>query len=301
MELRHLRYFVAVAEEGHFGRAAERLHIVQPALSMQIKALEEELGGPLFVRTSRMVTLTAAGSALLIEARRTLEQAERARATVTKSLRGDLGSVRIGFAGNAVFSGQLTADLHRFHRAHPTAQLEVVEVPPQAQVESLLAGRIDVAYCPDHGGGLISPALNVAQIGEWPLLAAMATDHPLTSRVHIGLSDIAAEPLIVYSADESNDMLNVLRAEFGREPVIAHRASNTLSVVALAAAGLGVALVPASLADIAMPGITYRHVMHPELSARLVRISRRDETTGAVLAYLALADTPPNESAWEED
>ncbi|MBB5192392.1 DNA-binding transcriptional LysR family regulator [Silvimonas terrae] len=300
MELRHLRYFVAVAEEGHFGRAAERLHIVQPALSMQIKALEEELGGPLFVRTSRKVTLTTAGSALLTEARRTLEQAERARAVVADSLSGDVGSVRIGFAGNAVFSGQLTADLHRFHRAHPKAQLEVAEVSPQLQMAALLEGRIDIAYCPDHGG-LAAPGLDMVLIGEWPLLAAMATDHPLTGRVHIGLSDIAAEPLIVYSAEDSDHTLDVLRAEFGREPVIAHRASNTLSVVALAAAGLGVALVPASLADIAMPGITYRHIMHPDLAARLVRINRQDETTGAVLAYLALADAPADEQDGEED
>lgn len=300
MELRHLRYFVAVAEEGHFGRAAERLHIVQPALSMQIKALEEELGGPLFVRTSRKVTLTAAGTALLVEARRTLEQAERARDIVASMVSGSIGTVRIGFAGNAVFSGQLTTDLHRFHRTHPRAQLEVVEVPPQQQVAALLEGRIDIAYCPDHGE-LALPGLNVELVGEWPLLAAMAVDHPLTSRVHIGLSDIAAEPLIVYSAEESNDALNVLRAEFGREPFIAHRASNTLSVVALAAAGLGVALVPASLADIAMPGITYRHIMHPDLSARLARISRQDETTGAVLAYLALAAAPADQMQWDED
>jgi DNA-binding transcriptional LysR family regulator len=300
MELRHLRYFVSVAEEGHFGRAAERLHIVQPALSMQIKALEEELGGPLFVRTSRKVTLTAAGSALLIEARRTLDQAERARDIVASMVSGNIGTVRIGFAGNAVFSGQLTADLHRFHRAHPRAELVVVEVPPQQQVAALQEGRIDIAYCPDHGG-LTAPGLNVELIGEWPLLAAMAVDHPLTSRVHIGLSDIAAEPLIVYSAEDSDDTLNVLRAEFGREPIIAHRASNTLSVVALAAAGLGVALVPASLADIAMPGITYRHIMHPDLCARLVRISRKDETTGAVLAYLALAAAPADDMEWDED
>ncbi|GGP23698.1 LysR substrate-binding domain-containing protein [Silvimonas iriomotensis] len=292
MDLRQLRYFLAVAEEAHFGRAAERLHIVQPALSMQIKALEDELGGPLFVRTSRKVELTAAGEVLLIEARRTLEQAERARVAVQDSLSGQLGTVRIGFAGNAVFSGQLVTDLHRFHRAYPHAGLEVVEVPPQEQLDALLAGRIDVAYCPDHGG-LATPGLDVVQVGEWPLLAAMATDHPLTSRVHIGLSDIAAQPLIIYSAQEDSDgVLDVLRAEFGREPVIAHRASNTLSVVALAAAGLGVALVPASLAEIAMPGMTYRAIMHPALSASLVRINRSDETTGAVRAYLALADTP---------
>jgi DNA-binding transcriptional LysR family regulator len=102
VDLRHLRYFVAVAEEKHFGRAAQRLHIVQPALSMQIRSLEEEIGGALFVRTSRNVELTQAGSLLLVEARRTLAQAERTKDIVQRSLRGETGTVRVGFAGNAV-------------------------------------------------------------------------------------------------------------------------------------------------------------------------------------------------------
>ena len=106
MDLRHLRYFLAVAQEGHFGRAAEKLNIVPPALSMQIKALEEELGGPLFIRTSRKVELTEAGKLLQTEAQRTLEQAEHARLTVQRSMRGETGLVRVGFAGNAVFSGK---------------------------------------------------------------------------------------------------------------------------------------------------------------------------------------------------
>lgn len=114
MDLRHLRYFLAVAQEGHFARAAERLNIVPPALSMQIRALEEELGGPLFVRTSRKVELTEAGRILQIEAQRTLEQAAFARETVQRSIRGETGCVRVGFAGNAVFSGKLTNDLRAF-------------------------------------------------------------------------------------------------------------------------------------------------------------------------------------------
>src|SRR5579871_2599117 len=115
MDLRHLRYFLAVAEEGHFGRAARRLNIVQPALSMQIRALEEELGGPLFLRTSRRVELTEAGMLLREEARRTLDQAEHTRLTVQRSIRGETGNVRVGFAGNAVFSGKLINDLREFH------------------------------------------------------------------------------------------------------------------------------------------------------------------------------------------
>src|ERR1700722_17537746 len=106
MDLRHLRYFLAVAEEGHFGRAAERLHIVQPALSMQIKALEGELGTPLFTRTSRRVELTQAGALLRVEAERTLAQAARAKAIVQRAARGEVGHLRIAYTGGAAFSGR---------------------------------------------------------------------------------------------------------------------------------------------------------------------------------------------------
>lgn len=148
MDLRHLRYFLAVAEEGHFGRAAQRLHIVQPALSMQIKAPEEELGGPLFVRTSRKVELTDAGRLLQVEAQRTLEQADHARLTVQRSIRGETGQVRVGFAGNAVFSGKLTNDLRAFRRTYPDAELVVNEVAPLLQAEAILTGQLDVGYTP---------------------------------------------------------------------------------------------------------------------------------------------------------
>ncbi|MGF6600717.1 DNA-binding transcriptional LysR family regulator [Paraburkholderia sp. GAS448] len=111
MGLRQLRYFVAVAEEEHFGRAAKRLHIVQPALSMQIRSLEAKLGGPLFQRTSRRVVLTEAGSILLADARRLLAQADRVRSDVRRSLKGEIGSVRIGFVGSTIFGGELIDDL----------------------------------------------------------------------------------------------------------------------------------------------------------------------------------------------
>src|SRR3977135_156950 len=114
MELRHLRYFLAVAEEGHFGRAAQRLHIVQPALSMQIRALEAELGPPLFERTSRQVLLTEAGVLFRVEAERTIQQAARAKDVAQRAARGEVGSVRIGFVGNASFGGKLAADRSSF-------------------------------------------------------------------------------------------------------------------------------------------------------------------------------------------
>lgn len=195
MDLRHLRYFLAVAQEGHFARAAERLNIVPPALSMQIRALEEELGGPLFVRTSRKVELTEAGRILQIEAQRTLEQAAFARETVQRSIRGETGCVRVGFAGNAVFSGKLTNDLRAFRKAYPDAELVVREVAPLLQADAILAGQLDVGYTPDNRKAH-DHALKAEQIGLWHRLVAMADDHPLTVHASLTVRMLADESLI---------------------------------------------------------------------------------------------------------
>ncbi|MBA7847826.1 LysR family transcriptional regulator [Klebsiella sp. RHBSTW-00484] len=289
MDLRHLRYFLAVAEEGHFGRAAQRLHIVQPALSMQIKALEEELGGPLFVRTSRKVELTEAGLLLQTEARRTLEQAEHTRLTVQRSIRGETGHVRVGFAGNAVFSGRLTNDLRAFRRTYPDADLVVSEVAPLLQADAIMAGQLDVGYTPNHGK-IHDPALMAEQVGIWHRQVAMADDHPLASQASLTIEMLVEEPLIFYDTHGADEPLyTALTAIMGHAPRIAHCTASTLSVLALAAAGQGLALVPDPLKHVSIPGLVYRPLDAPELSANLMLISRRQENNGAVQAFLQIA------------
>ncbi len=289
MDLRHLRYFLAVAEEGHFGRAAERLHIVQPALSMQIKALEEELGGPLFTRTSRRVELTEAGHLLHAEAKRTLDQAEHTRLTVQRAMRGETGRVRVGFAGNAVFSGKLMQDLRAFHKAYPDAELIVQEMAPQLHADAILTGQLDVGYTPDFGRAL-DPALMSEPAGSWNMVLAMADDHPLAAKDRLTVAMLANHPLIFYSSNDAEDRLvTMLHRLLGCEPNVAYRTASTLSVLALAAAGLGLALVPVPVMQVAIPGLVYKVLDAPELSAKLVLISRRKESSGAVLAFLALA------------
>jgi len=289
MDLRHLRYFLAVAEEKHFGRAAERLNIVPPALSMQIKSLEDDLGGPLFIRTSRSVELTEAGRLLQVEAQRTLDQADHARQTVQRSLRGETGQVRIGFAGNAVFSGKLTDDLRSFRAGFPQAELIASEVSPLAQADAILAGQLDVGYTPDHGK-LHIPALRCEKIGIWNRVVALADDHPLSSQPRLTVAMLAAEPLIFYDthgADES--LYNALTALLGQPPDVAHCSSSSLSVLALAAAGQGLALVPEPLTNICVPGVVYRPLDAPALAANLMLISRQKENNGAVTAFLKIA------------
>lgn len=288
MELRHLRYFLAVAEEGHFGRAAERLNIVQPALSMQIKALEAELGGALFIRTSRRVELTEAGVLLLTEARRTLEQAEHTRLTVERAMRGETGRVRVGFAGNAIFSGKLIADLRLFHQRFPDAELMIQEVGPQEQVDAILAGHLDIGYTPAHSN-ITGPDIAVRRIGDWEILVALTEESPLAQYADLTIEMLAGQPLVLYDAHDSHEHLFIMLTQrLGEQCHIAYRSGSTLSILAMAATGLGLALIPAPLQQVHIPGLVYRRLNEPELTANLVIISREQEPSEAVKAYLML-------------
>lgn len=289
MDLRHLRYFLAVAEEGHFGRAAKRLNIVQPALSMQIKALEEELGGALFIRTSRHVELTEAGRLLQTEAQRTLAQVEHTRLAVARSLRGETGRVRVGFAGNAIFSGKMIADLRQFHRTYPDAELVIQEVAPQQQVEAIQAGLLDVGYTPDNSK-TTAPDITVQPLGQWDFLLALHEGHPLAKRAAITMDMLAGEPLVLYEAHDAHERLTLLLEQtLGDKLRVAHRGGSTLSVLAIAATGLGLALIPSPLQQVTIPGLVYRPLDEPSFSANLMMVHRASEPNKAVEAYLALA------------
>ncbi len=290
MDLRQMRYFLTVAEEGHFGRAAQRLNIVQPALSMQIKSLEEEIGGALFLRTSRKVELTEAGRLFRAEAELAVAQAERAKTVVQRSLRGETGRVRVGFAGNAVFTGKLLADMRAFSAAYPEVDLELREMAPQLQGEAIMAGKIDVGYCPEMGFD-VDDQLSAERVGDWPMIIAMASDHPLASQPFLTPGMIASEPLVVYATEGAADVgqLAQLRQALGAEPNISHRVSSTLSVLILAAAGQGLAMVPATFEQVPLPGLLYKPLRDFNLRANMTILKRQQETTGAVLAWLALS------------
>jgi DNA-binding transcriptional LysR family regulator len=298
VDLRHLRYFLAVAEEGHFGRAAQRLNIVQPALSIQIRALEEELGGPLFERTSRRVELTHAGVILQAEARRALDQVDHATRTVQCAIRGETGSVRVGFAGNAVITGKLMNDLSAFHKAYPLAEVVVREMAPQSQADAIVAGELDLGYAPDHGLSL-AEALIADHVGVWRLVVAMRDDHALANVKSLVASDLIEEPLILYAGHDADySLLAALRHAAGTEPRVIHRATDTLSVLALAASGLGLALVPASLMHVTIPNLVYVPLEAPQLTTDLKLIRRASETNGAVRAFLSVTreQSKPKES-----
>ncbi|WP_020663242.1 LysR substrate-binding domain-containing protein [Amycolatopsis benzoatilytica] len=289
MELRHLRYFIAVAEEGAFSRAARRLHVVQPTLSMQIRDLETELGGPLFDRGARRTSLTPAGQALLIEARQVLAQAERARTATRLALRGETGSVRIGVAGAAVFGGLLTGRIRAFCAARPLARIELREAGPQRQRAAILAGELDVGYSalpapPDE------PRLTSISASSASFLVALPAGHALAECETLTAEQIAGEELIEYSLGESRDdpALNLMRnTGLNLWPMSArYRADSTLSVLALVAAGAGIAVVPAGVARAAVPDVAYRPLAEPDLAVEFHLLHRAEEPDPVVAAFL---------------
>ncbi|WPU22120.1 LysR substrate-binding domain-containing protein [Cedecea neteri] len=288
MELRHLRYFVTLAETGHFGQAAARLHIVQPALSMQIRTLEDEVGGPLFTRTSRKVELTEAGRLLLPEARRTLEQAEHGKNIVQRALRGETGLVRIGFAGNAVVSGCLMNDVRAFRRLLPEVEIQLQEMSPLALGEVLRQRTVDVAYTPLMGE--LAEEIEAVKIAEWPMMVAVAEGSPLAAEKRITLEMLAQIPHIQFAAGEGDEALELVRERWGSEaPAPLYRASSTLGALAMVASGFGIALLPHSFTHMAIPHLVYQPISDRRLTAELLLLSRRDETQGAVKAWVRLA------------
>lgn len=204
-------------------------------------------------------------------------------------MRGETGRVRVGFAGNAIFSGKMIADLRRFRKTHPDAEVIIQEISPLQQVEAILAGRIDIGYTPDNST-TSDPQIRVQEAGNWEMMIALCDDHPLVSHPQLTVEMLAGQPLVLYDAHDTHENLTVLLAQkLGEGFNVAHRSNSTLSVLAIAA-GLGLALIPAPLQQVNIPGLVYRSLKAQELTANLVMISRMQEPGNAVTAYLAMAN-----------
>lgn len=188
MELRHLRYFIAVAEELHFSRAAEILHIAQPPLSQQIQSLEKELGTQLFIRTKRSIQLTPAGKAFLVEAKKVMAQAERAILAARQAHDGILGQLEIGFVGTAI-AETLPTILKAFHERYPLVETKLQNLVTTEQIQALHEGQIQVGILHPP---ILDASLNLEIICREPLVVALATDHALARQEHIALTQLQA-------------------------------------------------------------------------------------------------------------
>ena len=256
MELRHLRHFVVLAEELHFGRAAQRLSISQPPLSFSIRRLEEDLGVRLFERSSRQVRLTAAGAAFLVESRRILGQAEDARALVGRIAAGLSGRLQLGFVASMLYRG-LPELLARFQREHPGIEVALRELNSGEQVEALRAGRLDAGFI--HAPTMPAGLDGIAWLTE-PFVCCLPQGHPQAKRRRADLAALAGEPLVLFAREASpeyHDRIVSLCADSGFTPQRRHEVRHWLTVLGFVAAGMGVALVPASLARTGMAGVRF--------------------------------------------
>jgi DNA-binding transcriptional LysR family regulator len=269
MELRHLRYFVAVAEEMHFGRAAERLRIAQPPLSRQIKDLEREIGTPLFDRVPRGVELTPAGQAFLPEARLTLAQAERAQRTAQRAALGETGRLRVGFVEAATHSGILP-DVLGFFRVHlPAIGLSLFELDPLRQAEAFRDNRVDLGILQ---GSMLESArwLREESIYAEPIVLAVPGDHRLAGRARFTLESVADEAFVLFPRQTDpalfDDIVSRCRAR-GFSPRVAQEATGWHTLASLVGAGVGIGFVPRSLAKFQQHGVTYRAI--PQFSVQM--------------------------------
>jgi DNA-binding transcriptional LysR family regulator len=283
VELRHLRYFVAVAEERHFGRAAERLHIAQPPLSQQIRRLEAELGVTLLHRTTRRVEVAPAGEVLLVRAREILVAVDGATEDTRRAARGEFGALAVGFTGSATYEllPKLAAALRR---ALPGVALNLRgELLTPAQVASLLDGTLDL--------GLLRPPvrereLAVEVVRREPLVAVLPEAHPLATADAVPLEELKGEPFVVYPShfrSVVHDAVEETCEAHGFLPRVALEVSETATLVSFVAAGLGVSLVPESVRHMTVRGAVYRPLAGDAATVELAVAWRRDNDT-AVLA-----------------
>ncbi|MBB4789929.1 LysR substrate-binding domain-containing protein [Streptomyces nodosus] len=265
MELRHVRSFLALVEERHFGRAAARLHIAQPALSQQIKQLERDLGTVLFTRSTRRVELTEAGADLTAYARSILAEVERAEAHMAMLASGHAGRVSIGFVGTATYD--VLPQVARTVRAElPAVSLELHgELLAPQLVEGLLDGAYDLAlFRPGPAG---HSGVRVVPLRTERLVAVLPSHHPLAGRRRVPLAALADEPFVVHPSRERSSMHERVLAACARagfEPATLVEVGETSTLVVFVAAGHGVALVPESVQSLRVDGVTYLPVTETE-------------------------------------
>lgn len=289
MELRHLRYFVAVAEELNFTRAAMRLHIGQPPLSQQIQALEEEIGARLFERTKRRVILTEAGRAFLGSAYRILGETEQAIEQVRRIARGEHGELRIGFTASVPFMALLPNLIQRYRQQRPDVTLTLREMFTPDQYRALEMGQMDLGFV-RYTGLAIPPAIEVREIRRDTLRLVINASHPLADRGSIALEEVRGEGFIIYPRGVGTGLTALLRRlcqAAGFEPRVVQEAGEVTTQIGLVAAGIGVALLPSPLECVHIAGVRYLPLRDSGTIISLGLAIRRGNTSPLAAEFIA--------------
>jgi DNA-binding transcriptional LysR family regulator len=295
IELRHLRYFVVLAEELHFGRAAARLGIAQPPLSQQIQRLERLLGSRLFERTSRRVQLTDAGHAFLAEARRALLVVGNAVDAARRAGRGETGELRVAFAATVMFV-HLPRIIREFRSRFPGVHLDLREMPTGPQLAALKAGYIDIGFVREPRP---DPELEIVTVMREPLRIAVNKGHPLAARATLAVRHLADEPFVLFPEELAPGLyaqvMGLCRAA-GFTPRVVEESRELYTSVSLVEAGVGVSILPASVEKLGWRGVRYRPIPSAAAETRIAAAWRRDRARPVLDAFMRvvheLTETP---------
>jgi DNA-binding transcriptional LysR family regulator len=288
MELRHLRYFVAVAEELHFGRAAERLHMAQPPLSQQIRRLEEMVGHPLLLRSSRQVRLTAAGEELLKRAQQTLRKVAEDMHSTRRIARGEVGTLTVGFIASSMLT-DLPRMLSAYRRRFPEVELRLREFYTSALLRALRDGTADIGFTRDAG---TEKDLHTEVLLPEPYIAVVPARHPLAARTSIRVTDLRTELFVLFSPEVGQnawDKVMQLCEQGGFRPRIMQEAPHWLTIMRLVGAGLGVTIAPACIQKIADQEVRCIRLRGARIYSHLELAYRPETSTALETAFLDMA------------
>jgi DNA-binding transcriptional LysR family regulator len=288
IELRHLRYFLAVAEELHFSRAAKRLRMAQPPLSQQIRKLEQYIGHSLFTRNSRAVALTYAGEALLERARPILRRIDEDVETVRRVGRGEMGSLTVGFIGSAMLT-VLPALLGSYRMRFPQVELRLREFTTSTLVDAIRQGAVDVGFLRDAGP---TDGLSVESLLRERYIVALPETHPLAKRKKIALAKLKGEPLVLFPRNLGPlawDKTIALCETEGLRPKIVQEAPEWLTVLRLVSSELGFSIAPACVATIKAPGVVCRELTKCPISTDIQLAHRTDYLSPIMETFLIAA------------
>jgi DNA-binding transcriptional LysR family regulator len=290
MELRHIRYFLAVAEERHFTRAAAKVGIGQPPLSQQIKDLEAEVGAPLFHRVAHGAELTEAGKAFLAEVKDMPLSANRAAMAARRAARGETGLLRVGFTASAAFNVVVPSAIRAFRRAYAEVHLTLEEANTTRLVAGLREGSLDAVFLRPSASDIEEVQLRL--LSEEPMIVALPEGHWAAARQEVELAMLKEEPFLLFPRDIGPTLYDTVVEACrgaGFEPTIGQFVPQIASVVNLVAAELGVSVIPASMSQLGVKGVVYRPIAGRSPVTRLALAYRRGETSTVVRNFIARA------------